>query len=229
MFDKSTTERIDSMPNISLQDLTAIIHGTSHSNNQFDLVHVETLLQTTEPIPNDMYWFVPNGNSIPPEVAEFFKANKIEMYPMSEQKILDGTQDIIQEAQANQTAEVEKDASMLLLRSIMVKSNLELVTGSTNLYRISYDYKLYPLKDIPNTFEFKVQLPFDGLTMQNGSAIEMTVIMPLNAQINNTATSAQAPNGQIIPTQITQVPNIARNIVSFRYQQDPLANIQYHY
>jgi hypothetical protein len=219
------------MPDIVLQDLTAIIHGTSRSNgNQFDLVHVETLLQTAQPIPNSMYWYVPNGNSIPPEITDFFKANKIEMYPMSEQKILNGTQDIIQQAQANNTANVEKDASMLLLRSIMVKGNLEQVTGTNNLYRVSYDYKLFPMKDNPNTYEFKVQLPFDGLSMQNGtSTIQLTVIMPLNAQINNTASTAQAPNGQIIQEQITQIPNITRSIVSFRYKQDPLTNIQYHY
>lgn len=218
------------MPNITLQDLTAIIHGTSRSNNnQFDLVHVETLLQTTETIPPEMMWYVPNGTSIPPEVAAFFKALNIEMYPMTEQKILNGTQDVLQEAQANNTADVEKDTAMLLLRSIMVKGNLQLVSGATNLYHVAYDYKLFPLKDAPNTYEFKVLLPFDGLTMQNGGAIQMTVITPLNAQIDNAASTAQTPNGQIIPTQITQVPNIARNIVSFRYQQDPLTNIKYHY
>lgn len=215
------------MANISLQDLTAIIHSTSRYNgNQYDLVHVETIIQTSEPIPPELNWFIPNGTSIPPEIAAYFSALNVKMYPMSEQSIINGTQDVLTQAQANNIGEVEKDTSMLLLRSIMKKGNLELVTGSTNLYHVSYDYKLFPNNNI---FEFIVCLPFDGLAVQNGGAIQMTVITPLNAQIDNSASNAQTLTGQLIPEQITQVPNISRQIVSFRFQQDPLVNIKYHY
>ena len=53
------------MANIVLQDLTAIIHATSRGiadpTKAFDLVHVETLLQTSEPLAPTANWFVPNN------------------------------------------------------------------------------------------------------------------------------------------------------------------------
>lgn len=217
------------MPNITLQDLTAIIHATSRSNNQFDLVHVETLLQTSEPIPPEMSWFVPNGSSIKPEIAEFFKANNIKMYPMSEQKILEGTPDIIEQAKQGNTDDVEKDASMLLLRSVMKTSNLELVTGTTNVYRIVYNYKIYPLANTTNTFNFNVCLPFDGLTVQAGGQIKMSIMLPLGAQVDPDATQGAVVGGQPIQELITPITNVGRAIVSFQYQNDPDFTIQYHY
>lgn len=218
------------MANIALQDLTATIHSTSRFNgNQYDLVHVETLLQTSEQLPPTANWFVPNGSSIPPEIANFFNARKISMYPMSEETILKGTDDVIQQAKNNQVEETEKDVSMILLRSVMQKSNLELIAGTTNLYRIAYDYKLYPLKDIPNAFEFKVQLPFEGLTVQAGGQIKMSIMLPLGSQVNPDATQGTVVGGQTIQELITPINNVGRSIVSFQYQNDPDFIIQYHY
>lgn len=223
------------MANIMLQDLTATIHGTSRSipdqTKSFDLVHVETLLQTDEPLPPTSNWYVPNGSSIPPEIADFFKARNISMYPMSEETILQGTEDVISQAKNNQVEETEKDVSMILLRSVMVKSDLKLVTGTTNLYHIAYDYKLYPLKDIPNTFEFKVQLPFNGLTIPAGgqAKIKMAVILPLGAQVNPDATQGAVVGGQPIQEITTPIPNVGRQVVSFEYHNDPDFTIQYHY
>lgn len=223
------------MANIILQDLIATIHGTSRSiqdqTKAFDLVHVETLLQTAEPLAPTSNWYVPNGSSIPPEIADFFKARNISMYPMSEETILQGTEDVINQAKNNQVEETEKDVSMILLRSVMTKSNLELVTGTTNLYRIAYDYKLYPLKTVPNTFEFKVQLPFNGLTIPAGgqAKIKMEVILPLDAQVNPDATQGAVVGGQTIQEITTPIQNVGRQVVSFEYHNDPDFTIQYHY
>lgn len=218
------------MPNIQLQDLTAIIHNTSSYNgDQFDLVHVETLLLTSEPLPPEMNWYVPDGTTIPPEAEAFFGATNIAMYPMFEDTLLKDTSDIQSEAQTNQFSAVLDDAAKLLMRSVMKKSNLALVTGTNNLYRLSYDYKLFHLKDVSRTYDFKVCLPFDGLGIQNGGAIQMAVNMPLGATIDAEATKGQAPDGTNLEEQITTIAGINRNVVSFRYQQDPLFTIRYHY
>ncbi len=70
------------MANIRLQDLTATIAGTSRYNGgKWDTVHVETLLVTDEPLPNDMNWYVPAGVSIPPEALAMFNATGLSMFP----------------------------------------------------------------------------------------------------------------------------------------------------
>lgn len=218
------------MVNILFQDLTAIIHSTSRYNgDQYDLVHVETILQTSEPLTPDMNWYVPDGTTIPPEAEAFFSATNISMYPMFESTLLNDTADIQAEAQSNQFTAVLDDASKLLMRSVMKKSNLALVTGTTNLYRLSYDYKLFHFKDMPNTYDFKVCLPFDGLAIQNGGFIQMAVTMPIGANIDTEFTKGQTPNGENIEEQITAIASLNRNVVSFRYQIDPLFNIRYRY
>ena len=223
------------MVNIILQDLTAIIHGTSTSitnpAKKYDLVHVETLLKTSEPLPPTANWYVPNGTSIPPEIADFFKARNISMYPMSEETILQGTEDVIAQAKNNQVENTEKDVSMILLRAVMTKSNLTIVADANNLYHVAYDYKLYQVKDIPNTYEFKVQLPFNGLAIPTGgqAKIKMAVLLPLDAQVNPNATKGIVVGGQTIQQLTTQIPNVGRQVVSFEYHNDPDFVIQYHY
>jgi hypothetical protein len=215
------------MPNIKLQDLTATIHNTSQFNGgQFDLVHVETIIQTDVPIPQDKYWYVPSGVSINPKAEAFFKATNISMYPTSEEELLAGTQDIFDQAKAGGFDDVLLDSSKLLMLSLMKKQSLEPVVGSTNCYRLSYDYKIFPTDGV---FSFKVQLPFSGLGMINGSVIQMSVLMPLNSVINQEATEGVDNNGQKIQELITPIQNLSRNVLSFRYNVDPLFTIVYHY
>ncbi len=218
------------MANIVLQDLTAMIHGTSRfNNNQFDTVHVETLLQTDTPLTPEMQWFVPSGTTVPNEVLEIFKATNLEMYPMSAQKVIEGTQDIIQQAEQGQLAEVINDSAKLMLRAIMTKKSFTPVSDTQNLYLLAYDYKIFPIKGT-NAFDFKVVLPFDGLGMPGGSKVQMTVIMPMGANIEPTATEGVAVNGQKIEELVQPVGNTGHKIVSFEYQvTDPKFTIRYQY
>ena len=57
----------------------------------------------------------------------------------------------------------------------------------------------------------------------------MTIIMPLNSQIDSNITEGVAVNGQKIQELITPITNISRNIISFKYQNDPLFTVRYHY
>jgi hypothetical protein len=223
------------MANIELQDLTAIIHGTSmyitDPVKQFDLVHVETILKVNEVLPDTANWYVPNGSSIPPEIADFFKARNISMYPMSEEAILKGTEDVFTQAKSNNVNETEIDVSMILLRSVMTKSNLSIVTDADKVYHIAYDYKLYPIKSNPKTYEFKAQLPFNGLTIPAGgnAKVKMTVILPLDAKVNSDATQGTVVGGQTIQELMTPITNVGRQVISFEYHNDPDFIIQYHH
>jgi hypothetical protein len=218
------------MANIKLQDLTAMLHNTSRfNNNQFDMVHVEILLQTDVPLTPEQQWFVPSGTTVNDTVLEIFKAANLEMYPMSAQKVIDGTQDIIQQAEAGNLPEVINDAAKLMLRAIMVKKSFLPISGSQNLYHLAYDYKLFPIKGT-NSFDFKVVLPFDGLGMPNGSKVQMTVIMPIGANIDPAVTEGVAVNNQKINELVQPVGNTGRKMVSFEYQvTDPKFTIRYQY
>lgn len=57
----------------------------------------------------------------------------------------------------------------------------------------------------------------------------MTVLMPLDSQIDIDATKGTAPNGTNVQAQIINIPSVNRNVVTFRYQIDPLFDIVYHY
>lgn len=218
------------MANIVLQDLTAIMHSTSKYNgNQFDSVHVEILLQTDVALTPENQWYIPSGVSVPNAILEFFKATNIAMYPMLANEVIAGTEDIIAQSEAGNLQDVELDAAKLMLRAIMKKTSFTPVNGTSNLYMLSYDYKLYPMKEVPNSYEFKVQLPFSGLGMINGSRVQMTVIMPITAQIDPTATKGVAINGVEVNELVKPMENVNRNILSFEYHQDPVFTIRYHY
>lgn len=216
------------MVNLVIQDLTAIINGTSQYGAGYDTVHVETLLVTDQPIPPEMCWYVPSGTSVPKEVLEFFKVNKLEMYPMTEQKILEGTENIKDSAVNNDLNDVMSDSARFMLRAIMKKSVLTPVPNTNNCYLVTYDYKIYPVE--PNNFEFKVVLPFDGLNFVPGGKVQVTLTAPINSQINPTLTKGiDAQGNEVSGEQITVIQNTAKPIVNFMYQNDPTYVIRYNY
>jgi hypothetical protein len=95
---------------IRLQDVSVIINGTSRYNgNQFDTVHVETLLVMDEPIPSEEAWYVPNNASVPPEVLNFFKISGLDMNPKKASTILQGTEDIVKQSEEGNLQGVLED------------------------------------------------------------------------------------------------------------------------
>lgn len=218
------------MPNIILQDLTAMIHHTSRFNgNQFDMVHVETILQTDVPLTPEMQWYVPSGTSIPDEILPLMRASNVSMYPMSAEYINNEVSNMVQASQQRDLREVEHDASLLLLQAIMVQQSFTPVSGTTNLYHLAYDYKLFPTKENPNAYDFIVVLPFHGLGIPNGSRVQMTIILPIAAQIDTAATQGIAVGGVVIEELVKPMENVNRNIISFEYHQDPDFTVRYMY
>lgn len=219
------------MANVRIQDLTAIIHGTSKYNGgKYDTVHVENIIQTDDAINPNSVWYVPSGSSINPVAAALFKATNTVMYPRTEEELLKGTDDTKEEALKGDQTGLIQDFSQLMMMSLIKKVTLSPIPDCTNLYSLSYDYKLYPKDETTKTFEFISELPFSGLMVApNGGAVQMTVIMPINSQIDAKATKGTDTSGKEITELVTNIPQINRNVVTFKYQIDPLFNIVYHY
>jgi hypothetical protein len=216
--------------NIRLQDVSVVINGTSRYNgNQYDTVHVETLLVMDEPIPPEETWYVPTGSSVPPEVLYFFKIAGLDMDPKKASTILEGTQDIVEQSEKENLQGVMEDSARLMLRAIMKKAPLTPISGSPNTYLLSYDYKLYPINGTGD-YEFKIHVPFDGLLVApNGGRVQLTIMTPIGATIDPSLTKGTDENNNEIGEQISPVPNVNRNIVSFAYQLDPDFTVHYKY
>lgn len=214
---------------IRLQDVSVIITGTSRYNNAFDTVRVETLLITDDPISPEETWYVPNGNTVPPEVLEFFKISKVEMNPKKASTILEGTEDIRDQAEAENLPGVMEDAARFMLRAILKKASLTPVIGASNAYLLSYDYKIYPVNN-SNEYAFSIRVPFDGLEVApNGGKVQVNVLTPIGAQVDAAITKGIDENGLEITEVVTPIPNTDRQLVSFHYQLDPEFIVHYRY
>ena len=209
------------------QNVKATITETSVYGAKSDLVHVDMLIETNEPIPADKYWYVPNGSSIPPVVQDVFKTSNINMYPMSEEKLLQGTEDIKAAAENGDLNNVIQDSAKFMMMAILKKVALVPVPDTINTYILSYDYKIF--KNSNNAFEFRIVLPFDGLELVPGGRVQLTVVMPTSACIDTNATKGIAQDGQEITECIIRTEATSQQIVSFAYQNDPEFIIQYMY
>ncbi|MEW9699340.1 hypothetical protein [Paenibacillus sp. SI8] len=218
------------MPNINLQDVMIFVNGTSrYNNNSFDTVLVKTTIKTDEPILDEYY--VPSGVTASPALLDFLRLQNLEVTPFRASTLLAGTEDIQQEAlNGNPTGTLE-DAAKLLLLSVLKKSTLTPVAGSTNLYELSYEYKIFPLNNVglPNTYELQIRVPFDGLGMPNGSRVEVTTILPRFAEVDANGTNGKDTNNQEITELVYDLPNVNRKVVTFAYQLDPLFTIRYNH
>ena len=211
---------------IQLQQFNAIIHNSSKYGLDHDIVHVETLLNTTEPIPATSSWYVPAGVNIPQEVLGILKLGNLQLYPMKSENLLNGTEDIAEMAKKGELQEVINDSSKLLLLSVLKNTQLTPISGSNNLYKLSYDYNLYPTSD--GYYELHVQLPFDGLTLNpSGGKVQVTVLCPLGSTIDQVFTKGLDDNKTEIQEGVTHTQN--NEIVTFSYQKDPLFAIRYKY
>lgn len=211
---------------IKLQQLTAIIHNSSRLGLDHDIVHVETLLNTTEPLPQGSSWFVPAGVNVPQAVLDILKLGNLQLYPMKSDTLLNGTEDIAKSAQEGNLQDVINDSSKLLLLSILKNTTICPIAGSTTLYKLSYDYNLYPTSD--GYYELHVQLPFDGLELNPaGGKVQVSVLCPLGSTVDQVFTKGVDENKTEITEAITNTQNNV--IVTFNYQKDPLFAVRYKY
>lgn len=89
-----------------------------------------------------------------------------------------------------------------------------------------YDYKIFPIQN-SNEYQFEIRLPFDGIQMTNGSRVQLTVLTPKGAVVNDVETKGIDENGQEIQEMKQQLQNTNRTVVSFAYQLDPLFTVRY--
>lgn len=216
------------MPNVILQDLNATIHGTSRHGLPYDIAHVSILMQTDTPIPTDLQWAIPHVENLSPDVIKFISDGKTPIYPICKDSNYRGASDILQETDKGDTASVIEDAKTLILLSSMKPTTIEPLEGIPDRYVISYKYRLYPVSE--NNFEFKVLLPFDGLQLNAGGRLQVTLVAPIGAAINPSITKATDLNGQTVAEEtITPISLVNKQVASFEIQKDPIFTIRYNY
>ncbi|EES49117.1 hypothetical protein NE172_05035 [Clostridium botulinum] len=216
------------MPNIILQDVNTVVHGTSRHGLDYDIAHVTMLIQTDEPISTDYEWAIPHIEDIPSKAIALLKDGKTPIYPMLKSKLRQDINSFSENVDTNNMTELLDDIEKALMLTCMHVTPLEPLENNNCRYLVSYKYRLYPVET--DNFEFKVLLPFDGLGICNGGKLQLTLIAPIGATINPTITDAKDFNGQSVADEtITQICNVNKNIVSFEIQQDPIFTIRYNY
>ncbi len=217
------------MPNVILQDLNTVVHGTSRHGLEYDIAHVTILMQTDSPIPPELQWAIPHVEDIPQKAINLIKDGKTPIYPMLKSKLREDISNILNDIDSNNMDATLKDIEKALLLTSMHVAPIEPLESNNCRYIVSYKYRLYPVE--PNNFDFKVLLPFDGLGIYpSGGKIQVTLIAPIGATINPTMTKAQDLNGQTVSEEtITPIGLVNKNVVSFEIHQDPIFTIRYNY
>ncbi|MGM2628372.1 hypothetical protein ACS2QL_27480 [Bacillus cereus group sp. Bce038] len=214
------------MTNVKFQDAHVVVRGTSRYNNDaYDTVSVFTTIITDEPLSEEYY--VPSGNSLSNEAIAMIKKSGLEFRPYRESDLLAGTEDVVTEARENRTEETEQDVAKILLRSALVKCPLTLISqiGSSYVYEVRYDYKIY--RQSNGSYQFEIRLPFDGVVLQNGSQVQLTVLTPKGATVNSVETKGLDEGGNEIQEEITQLQKTNCMVTTFNYQLDPLFIVNY--
>ncbi|WP_099335792.1 hypothetical protein [Clostridium cadaveris] len=216
------------MANIMLQDLSAVIHGTSRYGIEYDVAHVTMLIKVDEPIAADAQWAIPHIEDIPQKALNLIKDGKTAIYPMLKSKLRNDISNILENIDNKNMDGLLDDIEKALLLTSMHETNLQAIDTANCLYVVSYKYRLYPVE--PNNFDFKVLLPFDGLVMSSSGRLQVTLIAPTNASINPVVTKGEDPStGQQFEEQVISLSNVNKNVVTFVVQNDPLFTIRYNY
>ncbi|MDU1413436.1 MAG: hypothetical protein E6929_11550 [Clostridium sp.] len=217
------------MPQVILQDANIVVHGTSRHGLDYDIAHVTMLIQTNEPIPEDLEWAIPHIEDIPDKAINLIRDGKTAIYPMLKTKIRQDISNILDNVDNGNQSELLDDIEKALLLTCMHITNIESLDNEKKLYVISYKYRLYPVD--ANTFDFKVLLPFDGLEMSpSGGKLQITFIAPIGAIINTEVTDAKDFQGQSVAHEaISPISLVNKNAVSFEIHQDPIFTIRYNY
>lgn len=218
------------MTNLKLQDATVLIHSASRYNgNLYDEVYVQTSIITDGPLTDNYY--VPAGVSLHASATELLKHSGLEYRPYHESELLAGTENIIESAKNGDVPDTVNDAARLILLSALKKQPLNLVAQNANgyVYDLRYSYKIYPLVEIPDAYEFSIRLPFAGIEMPNGSKIQLTVVTPSHATIDQGVTKGIDVNGAEIQETVSQLVQTGKMVAEFTYQIDPLFTVRYVY
>ncbi|MBK1809127.1 hypothetical protein JHL18_00495 [Clostridium sp. YIM B02505] len=216
------------MPNVILQDLNAVIHGTSRHGLEYDVAHVSILLQTDSPITPDLQWAIPHIEDIPQKAITLIKDGKTAIYPVLKSKARESINDFFANVDSNNVEGTLEDIEQALLLASMRTTTIEPLENNDGRYIVSYKYRLYPAE--LNTFDFKVVLPFDGLGLASGNRLQVTVVSPMGSTIDPVFTDAKDFQGQSVANEsITTIPLVGKQVTSFEIHQDPIFTIRYRY
>jgi len=214
------------MYDVQLHETVMTVSPTSRYNAKFDIVHVETIIKTAQPIPSEDIFFVPSMDKVPSHILEILELGGFcfEPIPMSEV-----TRQIsnFEQAVKNGTKEETLADAMVGLGAKFMKQ-VKMTPIGDNFYRISYDFALMPEDD--GSFVIQTTLPHKGFNMPRAGQVRFIVVLPTNAKCDRDATKGEVEGSHQIIDEPTP-PNVAngRQVVSFFYQNDPKFTVKYKY
>ncbi|MHB1420828.1 MAG: hypothetical protein ACYCX4_14825 [Bacillota bacterium] len=213
------------MPNCSLQDAVITVTSASRYGLPYDLAHVETIFQLDSQLQPEDVFLVPGDQFIPNEIMNILRLAKLDFTPMSKSEVVANLSDFTQEVTEQNREAVIADAAIGLAAVYMKPVQFQQI-GSSNLYRVSYDYTIFPNQD--NNFYVYARLPFRSFPLSTGGQIRLVVVLPAGAQFDPAETQGVALNGQVIEEQQAVAAN-DKQVISFFYQNDPDFTVKYRY
>lgn len=215
------------MYNCKLQEAVITVSPTSRFGLDHDVAHVETFFLTDSPIPETEIFLIPHRELIPPEILQVLRLGKVNLLPIPKSEVLQNISDFPSEVAGAKRDEAIADAALgiaaLYMQPISLKAEVQNQQGS--LYRLSYDFTLYP--DTNGNFYIYTKLPLPGFTMVQGGHIRFITVLPSGAQYDPNETKGIALNNQVLEEQFANLVN--GQIIGFFWQNDPEFTIKYRY
>jgi hypothetical protein len=203
----------------TVESIITIIHGQT-----YDTAHVEYLFSTTTPISPDELFFVPGTQLIPDNIMKILKLGNFQFVPIPKSEVVNSLNNYLQEVQEGKKDETLADSMIAISTSYM--NTIKATSIGANLYRLAYDYAIYPETD--GNFIVYSKLPVQGFSLPAGGQTRFITILPINAKYDSAATRGVAFNNPDIQEQATNAAN-GRTVLSFFYQNDPDFTVKYRY
>lgn len=214
------------MYNCQLHESVLTVSPTYKYNGKYDLVHVEAIFQTTEPIPDSDIFFVPSLEEVPNHILEILRIGGFSFQPIPKSIVIQEIANFASTIDTENKAETISDAMLGIAAQYMNKVKMNHI--GNNFYHLSYDYALMP-NPSDGSFVIKATIPFKGFQMPRGGQVRLITVLPTGAQVNRDLTKGIIANNQVLEEQ--EPVNVAngRTVVSFFYQNDPDFTIVYRY
>src|SRR4051794_16911871 len=86
--EKEINNRRKHMYNCQIHESVLTVSSTYKHNHKYDLVHVEAIFQTTEPIPDTDIFFVPSLVEVPSNILEILRLGGFSFQPVPKSVVI---------------------------------------------------------------------------------------------------------------------------------------------
>lgn len=214
--------------------VTLNITPASKYGEQFDIARFVTDIHLAKPLDKPQKFLIPkmdaftNGKMILPNGKELsfepIDAGAIEILKAN---VLKETQDFISKLNSGDVQQEAQQAKDLIdqVLGLQLLSTQEEVPAGTSFIRFNYTK---PVKPAPDGFYVLDSIvPLASFTAQQGTRLQITVVMPFDPAVSSVESSWQNPQGTTGTLRNTSIDG--RTILTAYWQNDPALTIKYRY